>query len=122
MDILTSLENPNLITQTRSSNTTIIVLQYRTSILVEEDNRYLQVEYKAMRLKIADDEEGDVNPKPENVTAKFIERLVEIIKEPIKVELAQEDEFNSLHNTKDELKKDWVEVVKGKVKIEIEAK
>ena len=122
MDILTSLENPNLITQTRSSNTTIIILQYRTSILVEEDNRYLQVEYKAMRLKIADDEEGDVNPKPENVTAKFIERLVEIIKEPIKVELAQEDEFNSLHNTKDELKKDWVEVVKGKVKIEIEAK
>ena len=30
--------------------------------------------------------------------------------------------FNSLHNTKVELKKGWVEVVQGKVKIEIEAK
>ena len=75
-----------------------------------------------MQAKIAKNEEGEINPKLENIKAQLKKGWVEVVKEEIKVEFAltKEVEVNNLDDIKFEQKKGWAKVVKG-IKMEIEA-
>ena len=65
---LTNLENTlrDLINFGNNLDKVINTLKCQIYIL-EEDNKYLRIEYEEMKVKIAQNEEGEVNPKLMNI-------------------------------------------------------
>ena len=76
-----------------------------------------------MKAKIAENKEGEINPKLKNIEGRLKKVWAEVVKEEIKVEtpVAKEVKVNNLDNIKVDLKKGWVKLVKEEVKIKIKA-